>query len=58
MLTSRLTTKYQTTIPAEVRERLGLEKGDRVVFEVRDDQVLLRRLTPLDVEYAAAVSGT
>lgn len=58
MKTSRLTSKYQATIPAEVRERLGLRKGDRVAFEVENDHVVLRRVAPIDIEYAAAVAGT
>jgi antitoxin PrlF len=58
MKTSRLTSKYQATIPAEVRERLGLRKGDRVAFEVENNRVVLRRVAPIDIEYAAAVAGT
>jgi AbrB family looped-hinge helix DNA binding protein len=58
MLTSKVTSKYQATIPAEVRKRLGIEKGDRVAFEVEDQKVVLRRVSPLDVEYATAVVGT
>ena len=34
---SKLTSKYQTTVPAAVREALCLEKGDALVFEVADD---------------------
>ncbi len=58
MLTSKVTSKYQATIPAEVRKRLGIEKGDRVAFEVEGQKVVLRRVSPLDVEYAKAVVGT
>jgi AbrB family looped-hinge helix DNA binding protein len=47
-LSSRLTVKGQTTIPKTVRERLGLRRGDLVVFEVDDDRVTLRKATPLD----------
>jgi AbrB family looped-hinge helix DNA binding protein len=36
LLTSKLTAKAQTTIPREVRERLGLTPGDSVVYEVDD----------------------
>lgn len=58
MDTSRLTAKYQATIPSGIRKRLGLRKGDRVAFEIRDDQVVLRRVSPLDLDYAAALAGT
>lgn len=30
MLASKVTTKYQTTIPLEVREKLGIQQGDMV----------------------------
>ena len=42
MTTSRVTSKGQTTIPKDIRERLGIKTGDRVAFLLRDDGVLLR----------------
>ena len=35
MAVVRVTRNYQITIPAEVRRRLGIKAGDRVVVEVR-----------------------
>lgn len=35
--TARITSKGQVTIPKEVRERLGLEEGEDVVFRVNED---------------------
>ncbi len=32
MTTAKLTSKGQVTIPADVRQRLGLESGDRIEF--------------------------
>lgn len=56
---SRLTVKYQATIPAPVRQALGLSSGDSVVFEVREPGVVfLRKQQPMDVEYLRAVSST
>ncbi len=37
MAESTLTSKGQITIPKAVRERLHLETGDTVYFDVRDD---------------------
>ncbi len=37
-----LTSKGQLTIPKDVRERLGLKSGDRVVFEFEGDSVRLK----------------
>jgi antitoxin PrlF len=43
MLKSTISSKGQVTVPAEVREKLGLEAGTTVLFEVREDAVLLRK---------------
>lgn len=48
---SRLTAKYQATIPRPVRRALHLNRGDRIAFEVRKDQVRLRKFGPGDLEY-------
>ncbi len=56
--TSKLTEKYQATIPADVRKALGLKKGDIVAFDIAKDEVRLRRATPLDLAYAQALTGT
>ena len=55
---SKLTRKYQTTIPAAVRDALLLEKGDSIVFEVGDDgRVVLRKSVPLDVAFVDVVQS-
>jgi AbrB family looped-hinge helix DNA binding protein len=41
MSESTLTSKGQITIPKAVRERLHLETGDTVYFEIRDDGTVL-----------------
>lgn len=41
-LETTVTQKGQVTIPAEVRNRLGLKPRDRVRFEVRGDVATLR----------------
>jgi hypothetical protein len=55
---SKLTSKYQTTIPKEVREFLLLRKGDEVIFEIENGQVVIRKATPLDLEYLSSVEST
>lgn len=57
-LTSRLTAKYQATIPGAVRRVLGLKQGDQVVFEIRGGQVMVRRAIPEDAEYLRALEPT
>ena len=41
MIGSKLTSKGQTTIPKEIRDYLGIQPGDRVVFLRKDGQVIL-----------------
>jgi antitoxin PrlF len=41
----RLTSKGQVTIPAEVREQLGLTGGTLVDIEVAGDRAVLRKRT-------------
>jgi antitoxin PrlF len=55
---SRLSSKGQVTIPAAVREKLHLEPGDTVIYEVEDERAVLRRAEPFDIAYHAALSDT
>lgn len=43
MIQSSLTERFQTTIPKGVREALGLRRGDTLAYEVRGDEVVVRR---------------
>jgi antitoxin PrlF len=43
---TRLTSKHQTTIPAEVRRALGIGAGDQVEFSVENNIVTLRKAEP------------
>ena len=56
--TSRLTTKYQATVPTSVRKILQLKAGDMLGFEINGDEVKLRRATPLDLAFTRALEGT
>jgi len=46
---SRLTSKGQTTIPLQVRERLGLRQGDAIEFVFQADGSVGLRSTKRDV---------
>ncbi len=59
MADSKLTSKFQATIPQEIRSILGLKAGDRVIFEItKDKHVNIRKATPLDITYLKALEST
>ena len=58
MQTSKISSKGQITIPREIREKLGLEPGHLVAYEVRDGEVVLKRVEPFDVAFHEALSKT
>lgn len=49
MRSSTLSSKGQVTIPKEIREALGVDTGDRVLFVVREDGVVEIRPQTIDV---------
>jgi AbrB family looped-hinge helix DNA binding protein len=40
---SPVSEKGQVTIPKEIRDSLGLKRGDRVIFVEADEEVILRK---------------
>lgn len=43
MITSKLTSKAQTTIPQPVRVALGLHEGDEIAYSIEEGRVILTR---------------
>jgi antitoxin PrlF len=43
MITSKLTTKAQTTIPQPVRAALRLRPGDELIYEIDEQRVILTK---------------
>ena len=56
MVAATLTSKGQTTIPASVREKLGLRAGDRLIFEEHDGGFVMRRAMGVE-EIAGMLRG-
>ena len=46
MITSKLTSKAQTTIPQPVRAALRLREGDEIAYVIEAGRVLLTRARP------------
>ena len=56
--TSKLTKKYQTTVPEPVRKILKLHAGDIVAFDIDHDTIKLRKARPIDIEFSSALVPT
>jgi antitoxin PrlF len=55
---SKLTKKYQATVPAAVRKKLELNAGDAIAFEIDNDIIKLRKANPMDIEFCNALIPT
>jgi len=56
--TSKLTKKYQATVPKVVREKLKLNAGDVIAFEMENDTIKLRKARPVDIEFSKSLVPT
>ena len=59
MIFSKITSKYQATIPKKIRSVLKVKAGDRIIFEIQHDgSVIIRKTAPLDREYLRSLEST
>jgi len=56
VLTSRLSSKGQLTLPKKIREIIRVDPGDVVAYEVAEGKVSLKRIEPFDAAFHAALS--
>jgi AbrB family looped-hinge helix DNA binding protein len=40
----KITRNYQTTIPADIRDKLGIKIGDRILVYIDKDRIIMRKL--------------
>ena len=55
---SKLTKKYQATVPKAVRNKLDLNAGDIIAFEIDKDIIKLKKARPIDIEFSNALVPT
>ena len=53
-LTGKVSQKGQLVIPASIRRALGIEKGSEVSFEVKDNEIRIKKV-PTALEWANLV---
>jgi len=59
MITSKVTSKGQVTIPKEIREKLHLNAGDTITYTIQPDGgVIVRKQEPFDRDWHQALSTT
>jgi len=58
MITSRMTSKSQTTIPKQVRQALGAGPGDLLAYRIEDGRVIVTKVSAVDAAYLKAVGAT
>lgn len=44
MITSKLTSKAQTTVPQPIRTALHLKEGDKIAYSIEGERVILTRV--------------
>ncbi len=55
---SRISSKGQVTIPKQIRERLGVEPGDLIAYEIDNGVISIRRVESFDAAFHASLSDT
>ena len=61
MAESSVTQKFQATIPLKVREELGIQSGDKLIFKHNDDgDIVVQKkvINPVDWDYLKSVEDT
>jgi antitoxin PrlF len=52
---STITSKYQATVPQDIRKFLGLKAGDKIRFDIEKDKVVVRKQEGLDRQYLSSL---
>ena len=56
---TKITSKYQTTIPKKIRQALNIKIGDDIIFKLIDgNKVLIQKLNTLDKRYLESLDST
>lgn len=56
--TSKMTSKYQATIPEAVRKLLHLKSGDSVAFDIEGTDIRIRKARMTDIVFIQSLEGS
>ncbi len=54
----KLTSKYQATIPKEIRDFLDLKPGDSITFQIADNNIVIKKTKNFDKAYMQVLNQT
>jgi antitoxin PrlF len=57
-MTSKITSRGRTTPLKEIRDKLGVQPGDTLVYEVEGNAVRVRKAEPFDLAWHRAIPTT
>jgi AbrB family looped-hinge helix DNA binding protein len=57
MIASKVTKRGQTTLPRQIRNALQIQPGQSLVYEVREDEVILKAHPGVLASYGSLSSG-
>jgi AbrB family looped-hinge helix DNA binding protein len=58
MKVSKISIKGQITIPASIRQAMGIEPGDLIAYELQGKTVKLKKIDPFDAAFHSAIAET
>lgn len=57
MVTTKITRKWQVTIPAEIREQFDVKQGETLVVTYENDAIQMKKMTGVGARTAGALSA-
>lgn len=58
MVISKISAKGQTTIPTKIRKRFGSNEGATLLYEIKNDDLVIRKIEEQSDPYLKAITST
>lgn len=56
--TATVSSKGQVTIPNILRKTAGIQQGDTLAFEAKGEEIVIRKVEPLDILYLQSLQSS